>query len=86
MNCLEAALRFNQSCPKGSTVEVTLRSSEPLRTKTSGPAFVWAGLALVELEGAKGPYEVEHVRPIEEAPQPKNSVAAGDAQAPPKVA
>lgn len=33
-------------------------------TKTAGPAFVWAGLALVELEGAMGPYEVEHVLPV----------------------
>lgn len=33
--------------------------------KTAGPAFVWAGLALVELEGGKGPYQVEHVRPAD---------------------
>jgi len=64
MNCLEAAQRFNQHCPKGGAVEVALRSGEWMRTKTAGPAFVWAGLALVELEGTKGPYEVEHVRPL----------------------
>lgn len=63
MNCLDAALRFNQHCPKGSAVEVVLSSGERLVSKTAGLAFVWAGLALVELEGAKGPYQVEHVTP-----------------------
>jgi hypothetical protein len=64
MNCLDAALRFNRCCPKGSAVEVVLRSGERLSTKTTGAAFVWGGLALVELEGRQGPYQVEHVRPI----------------------
>jgi hypothetical protein len=64
MNCLDAAVRFNQCCPKGSAVEVVLRSGERLGTKTTGPAFVWGGLALVELEGRSGPYQVEHVRPV----------------------
>jgi hypothetical protein len=64
MNCLDAALRFNQCCPKGSAVEVVLRSGERLCTKTTGAAFVWGGLALVELEGLSGPYQVEHVQPF----------------------
>ena len=64
MNCLDAALRFNQSCPKGSAVEVVLRSGERLSTRTTGSAFVWAGLALVELEGRSGPYQIEHVHPL----------------------
>jgi hypothetical protein len=63
MNCLDAAFRFNQCCPKGSAVEVVLRSGARLTTKTNGAAFVWGGLALVELEGRSGPYQVEHVRP-----------------------
>lgn len=63
MNCLDAALHFNQRCPRGSAVEVVLKSGARLRTKTTGPAFVWGGLALVELQGAGGPYQVEHVRP-----------------------
>ncbi|WP_457097899.1 hypothetical protein [Lysobacter sp. P5_B9] len=66
MNCLDAALRFNQCCPKGSIVEIVLKSGEPLNMKTAGLAFVWGGLALVELEGAKSPFQVEHVRPINE--------------------
>jgi hypothetical protein len=69
MNYLDAALRFNQRCPKGSRVEVALRSGERMLAKTMGPAFVWAGLALVELEGAKGPYEVAHVRLVDEQPR-----------------
>jgi hypothetical protein len=68
MNCLDAALRFNQSCPKGSAVEVVLRSGERLSTKTTGAAFVWGGLALVELEGCSSPYQVEHVRPVTHNP------------------
>ena len=64
MNCLDAALRFNQCCPKGSAVQIVLRSGERLSTKTTGAAFVWGGLALVELEGRSSPYQVEHVRPV----------------------
>lgn len=64
MNCLDAAIRFNQSHPKGSTVEVVLGSGERLRTKTAGAAFVWSGLALVELQGCPGLFQVEHVQPM----------------------
>ena len=64
MNCLDAALQFNQRCPKGSAVEVRLRTGERKVMKTAGPAFVWANLALVELEGATGPYQVEHLSPV----------------------
>jgi hypothetical protein len=64
MNCLDAVRHFNQHCLKGTAVQVTLRSGDRLITKTAGPAFVWAGLALVELEGATGPYQVEHVSPV----------------------
>ena len=84
MNYLYAAIRFNQLCPKGSAVEIALRSGERLVTKTAGPAFVWAGLALVELEGAKGPYQVEHVRPLVEPVQPDSALDVVQAQ--PKVA
>jgi hypothetical protein len=84
MNCLDAAIRFNQRCPKGSAVEIALRSGGRLVTKTAGPAFVWAGLALVELEGAKGPYQVEHVRPHAETAQPAD--VGHVVQAKPKVA
>jgi len=67
MNCLDAALRFNQRCPKGSTVEVVLRSGERLSARTVGPAFVWAGMALVELEGRPGPFQVEFVEPLQQS-------------------
>jgi hypothetical protein len=76
MNCLDAAHRFNQCCPKGSVVEVVLRSGERLSAKTTGAAFVWGGLALVELEGRSGPYQVEHVRPAtSESPALAENVA-----------
>jgi hypothetical protein len=84
MNYLDAAIRFNQRCPKGSAVEIALRSGELLITKTAAPAFVWADLALVELEGAKGPYQVEHVRLLAERALPAN--ASHVTQADPKVA
>lgn len=64
MNCLDAAIRFNQICPKGSAVEVVLRSGERLSAQTAGAAFVWSRLALVELQGRPGPFQVEYVRPI----------------------
>ena len=66
MDCFNAALQFNQLCPKGSTVEVVLRSGARLSAKTVGPAFVWGGLALVELQGRPGPFQVELVRPTGE--------------------
>lgn len=63
MNCLDAALRFNQLCPKGSSVVVALKSGERLSAKTVGPAFVWGDLALVELQGRPGLFQVELVQP-----------------------
>ena len=66
MDCIHAALQFNQICPKGSTVEVVLKSGERLSAKTAGSAYVWGGLALVELQGRSGPFQVEIVRPIGE--------------------
>ena len=65
MNCFDAARRFNQHCPTGSTVEVALKSGQRLSAKTKGPAFVWAGMALVELEGRTGPFQVEFVEPAQ---------------------
>lgn len=64
MNCLDAARRFNERCPKGSAVEVRLRTGDRKVIKTAGPAFVWANLALVDLEGGTGPYQVEHLSPV----------------------
>jgi len=68
MDCINAALQFNQLCPKGSTAEVVLRSGARLSAKTVGPAFVWGGLALVELQGRPGAFQVELVRPTGEMP------------------
>ncbi|GAB3366282.1 hypothetical protein GCM10027431_08020 [Lysobacter rhizosphaerae] len=69
MNCLDAAILFNQRCPKGSAAEIVHKSGERLSVRTAGAAFVWGGLALVELEGAKGLFQVEHVRPVSDPSQ-----------------
>jgi hypothetical protein len=66
MNCLEAAQNFNARCPKGSAVAVTLRTGERKVMKTTGLAFIWANVALVELEGGSGPYQVEFLSPVDE--------------------
>lgn len=66
MDCIHAALQFNQLCPKGSTVEIVLKSGERLSARTERPAFVGGGLALVELQGRPGPFQVELVRPTSE--------------------
>lgn len=85
MSCLEAAFRFNQRCPQGSAVEVDLKSGVQLRTKVTGSAFVWSGLALIELQGGGGPYQVEYVRPadlgIEVPASCRDSVGAKEARA-----
>lgn len=69
MDCFNATLRFNQLCPRGSAVEVVLKSGKRLSARTAGPAFVWSGLALVELQGRSGPFQVELVQPTESASQ-----------------
>jgi hypothetical protein len=68
MNCVDVASRFNQLCPKGTAVEVILKSGYRLTTRTAGPAYLWGGLALVELQGRPGPFQVEFVRPIAKRP------------------
>jgi hypothetical protein len=74
MNSVNAALRFNQLCPQGSIVEVELKLGRRLSAKTAGPAYVWGGLALVELQGNAAPFQVEFVRPVLElAPEAGHS-------------
>jgi hypothetical protein len=59
----DAARAFNRRCPPGTLVEVTLRSGETRTGRTRGPAIVWAGYALVEVEGWPGYWTVQAVRP-----------------------
>ncbi|MGI8561656.1 MAG: hypothetical protein ACR2J7_09545 [Luteimonas sp.] len=47
---VDAARAFNRRCPPGSLVEVTLRSGDTRTGRTRGPAIVWAGYALIEVE------------------------------------
>lgn len=58
----DAARAFNRRCPPGALVEVTLRGGETRTGRTRGPAIVWAGYALVEVEGWPGYWTVEAVR------------------------
>lgn len=60
---IQAARDFNRTCPKGSLVEATLRDGTIRTGKTKGPAIVWAGYALVEVEGWPGYWTVQALRP-----------------------
>jgi hypothetical protein len=60
---IQAARAFNRTCPKGTFVEATLRDGTKQEGKTKGPAIVWAGYALVEVEGWPSYWTVEAVKP-----------------------
>jgi hypothetical protein len=59
---VDAARAFNRRCPAGSLVEVTLRGGDTRTGRTRGPAIVWAGYALIEVDGWPGYWTVEAVR------------------------
>lgn len=59
---IQAALAFNRTCPKGTLVEATLRDGSTRTGNTKGPAIVWAGYALVEVEGWPGYWTVNAIR------------------------
>lgn len=48
---IDAARAYNRTCPPGTVVEVALRDGTTRPGKLRGPAIVWSGLALVEVEG-----------------------------------
>lgn len=60
---LDHAHAFNRTCPPGSLVVVAMRDGSTRTAKLRAPAFVWSGLALVELVGLPGYYTVQAVRP-----------------------
>ena len=60
---IDAARAFNRTCPPGTIVEVALRDGTTCTGKLRGPAIVWAGLALVEVEGWPSYWTVDAVRP-----------------------
>ena len=69
MNCLDAAQQFNKVCPKGTPVEIALRSGGTLRAKTTCAAYVWGNLALVEVDAHQGFYQVQYVRVLKRDPE-----------------
>lgn len=60
---LDTARAFNLTCRPGSLVVVAMRDGSSHTAKLRAPAFVWSGLALVELVGLPGYYTVQAVRP-----------------------
>lgn len=56
---IDAARAFNQRCPPGTPVHVPLRNGSVLTGKRKTPAFLWSGIALVELEGLPGYWTVD---------------------------
>jgi len=60
---IQAARAFNRTCPTGTLVEVAMRDGSTRTGKTKGPAIVWAGYALIEVEGWPGYWTVQAVRP-----------------------
>lgn len=71
---IQAARAVNRTCPKGTLVEATLRDGSTLTGKVNGPAIVWAGYALVEVERWPGYWTVEavkYLRPCEIDYSPK---------------
>ena len=46
--------RLYRACPAGTLVAVAMRDGTARNGKTKGPAIVWAGYALIEVEGWLG--------------------------------
>lgn len=58
-------LHIDRLHPVGSAVEIRLTSGDTFATKTKTAAFLWGGLALVEVEGRAGCYTLDALRPVE---------------------
>lgn len=58
---IDAARAFNQKFPPGSEVGVRLRDGTVLTGKLKGAAFVWSGMALIEINGLDGYWTVQTV-------------------------
>lgn len=59
---LDAARAFNRRFPSGTAVAAVMRDGSMLSGKLRSPAFVWSGLALVEIEGLQSYWTVDVVR------------------------
>ena len=65
---IQAVRAFNRTCPKGTLVKATMRDGSTHTSKTKGPAIVWAGYALVEVEGWPRCWAVDAIRQATNAP------------------
>lgn len=54
MRTLPDPYTWNRLHPVGSAVEIRLANGDTIATKTKTAAFLWGGLALVEIEGRAG--------------------------------
>ena len=55
---------WNRLHPIGSTVEIRLANGDTIATKTKTAAYLWGGLALVEVENRPGPFTLNALRPV----------------------
>lgn len=60
---IDAARAFNRLCPPGTYVEVAMRDGSMRSGMLRAPAFVWSGIALVEVEGLPSFWTVNAVAP-----------------------
>lgn len=54
---------WNRLHPVGCAVEIRLSNGTTIATKTKIAAYLWGGLALVEVEGREGPYMLSAIEP-----------------------
>ena len=54
---------WNRLHPIGSAVEIRLANGSTVAAKTKTAAFLWGGLALVEVEGRAGCYTLDALKP-----------------------
>lgn len=65
---LDDARAFNLACPPGALVEVPMRDGTLRQGRLRAPAFLWAGIALIQIEGLPSYYTVGAARPARSAP------------------
>lgn len=55
---------WNRLHPIGSAVEIRLANGDTIATKTKTAAYLWGGLALVEVEDRAGCFTLDALRPL----------------------
>lgn len=62
MRTLSDPYTWNRLHPVGSAVEIRLANGDTIATKTKKAAYLWGGLALVEVEDRPGPFTLDALR------------------------